>query len=129
MLLLRRLSNAVDTLIRDRGKYLVRKYVVQKYLVQKYRVPNYCGDRSEEFNGKFSVRRLYKQADYFRVVGHLGVCELTLRQGAMDKVDGCRLLQNKRGWRRGSSRPKYSYARAVATRPRGVRSIIPICIR
>ena len=37
--------------------------------------------------------------------------------------------QNRRGWRRGRSRPKYSYARGVATRPRGVRSIMPICIR
>ena len=37
--------------------------------------------------------------------------------------------QNSRGWRRGSSRPKYSYARGVATRPRGVRSIMPICMR
>ena len=37
--------------------------------------------------------------------------------------------QNSRGWRFGNSLPKYSYARAVATRPRGVRSIIPICIR
>jgi len=37
--------------------------------------------------------------------------------------------QNKRGCRLGSSRRKYSYARGVATRPLGVRSSIPICIR
>src|SRR5205807_7157971 len=38
-------------------------------------------------------------------------------------------FQKSRGWRRGTSRPKYSYALCVATRPRGVRSIMPICIR
>jgi hypothetical protein len=53
MLLLRRLSNIVITLIIGRGKYLVLKYLVQKYLVQKYLVPNYCGDRSEESRRKF----------------------------------------------------------------------------
>jgi hypothetical protein len=55
MLLLRRLSNTVITLIIGRGKYLVRKYLVQKYSVQKYLVPNYCGDRSEESKRKFQV--------------------------------------------------------------------------
>ena len=44
-------------------------------------------------------------------------------------IEQTRTAQNSLGWRFGNSRPKYSYARAVATRPRGVRSIIPICIR
>src|SRR5258708_403762 len=64
-----------------------------------------------------------------RATGDLVLHRSPITSGDYSSLANFLRVQNNRGWRRGSSRPKYSYALGVAMRPRGVRSIMPICMR